>query len=163
MFLPGARSAVDFGGRVACLPWNADPVGLILALETGDTLGRFSPATSMLPLRPVQRDSEVTRLTDFARRIEVSFDPDRVPRAQPSLAGVFFDDRGRIWLVRLTPDGRTAFDRVGPGGTIDAVLDSPVDAFSVVRFFGDRAYFVTTRYDVPVIVRARIEPAPAGQ
>lgn len=162
-FTPLSLTAIDFNGRVACVPWSAQYAGVYLRLDGGDTLGRFQHTASMIPIATATRDSEVVRLTDFAARIGADFQPSMIPTEQPALQRLYFDDEGRLWARRITASGGAEFDRFDATGKLEATIESPVvPGYPAPVFRGDRVYFVASGPDdEPVVLRLRLERRPA--
>lgn len=158
-YQPIATTARDFNGRLACVPWTAQYSGVILGLLKGDTLGRFHHTAAMIPVRPAERDSEVAQLTAFSKKIGAEFAPSTVPTEQPPIVRLHFDDGGRLWVQRITADGRTEFDRFDRDGRLEATITTAVSpGYPAPVFRGDRVYFMVEGLEgVPQVVRLRID------
>ena len=158
-YQPTSVTAPDFNGRLACIPWTAEYSGVILGLLKGDTLARFHHPAAMIPVRPAERDSEVARLTAFSKKIGAEFAPSTVPTEQPPIVRLHFDDGGRLWVQRITADGRTEFDRFDREGRLEGTITTAVSpGYPAPVFRGDRVYFVVEGQEgVPQVVRLRID------
>ena len=161
-FQPTALTAIDFNGQLACIPWSAEYSGVIVDLIGGDTLVRFRHAAPMIPVRPAERDSEVAHLTTFSKRIGAEFSPSMVPTEQPAIVRLYFDDRGRLWVRRITERGWTEFDQFNREGRLEATITTSISpAYPAPVFRGDRVYFVVDGPDdVPQVARLRIDRTP---
>ena len=164
-FDPSPVAGIDFNGRIACIPWAAEYSGVFVDLLTGDTLGRFRHAGGLIPIRPSLRDSEVTRMTDFAKRVGATgFSASLVPTERPAIQRLVFDDQGRLWVRRLTAEEGTEFDVFDGAGTLVATIESPFAPASYLApvFRGDRIYFIASGTDdISQVVRIRIERSPS--
>ena len=161
-FLPTALTAIDFNGQVACIPWSAEYSGVIVDLVGGDTLVRFHRRASMIAVRPAERDSEIAGLTKFSKQIGADFSAAMVPTEQPAIVRLHFDDRGRLWVRRITEAGRTEFDRFDGKGRLEATITTLISpGYPAPVFRGDRVYFVLQGPDdIPQVTRLRIDRTP---
>ncbi len=162
---PGAISATDFNGRMACIPWTAEPNGYAVDLSGTDTLTRYAVEAAPIALRPLERDSVIASLGATAKKIGADFSPSTVPATKPAVHGMFFDGEGRLWIKRITPAGGTEFDIFDRAGRLVTVVESPFDPSNYIRpmFRGDRIYFfVPGTDDVPQIVRTQLVPVAAS-
>lgn len=114
-FHPNAVNAIDFNGRFACIPSNDHHVGFITNLTGTDTLTRFTLPGGPIPVPAAERDTAVRRLLDFAKRIKAGrAEAAMAPSIQPAIEGLLFDDRGRLWVQRIT-NHESRFDGVRCG------------------------------------------------
>lgn len=163
-FFPAPISALDFNGRLICIPSSDRYEGFILALDQPDTLARFRRDMNPVAIPAVERDKEVKRLTEFATQIKaVGYSPSVVPTVRPAVEGIQIDDRGRLWIQRVTAASATEFDLFDQRGALVAVVECPFKPPTYFRplFKGDRVWFIVAgEDDVPQVVRTRLVAQP---
>lgn len=161
----GARMTIPFQGRRT---WDLSREGTIWALITdqyrlitfdldGDTLRTVTKETRPVPVSAEERTEATENLswfTDQGGRI----DPSEIPSHKPSVDWFFLDELDHIWVARTDEPG--LFDVFDPDGrflggvTLPFVLQEvPAPIVRDGFLYG----VIEDEYDVPYVVRARIE------
>lgn len=156
-------AAVDPAGHT----WIGDPVAyrLVRLDLSGDTMLVVEADVDPLPVtaedRDLWRSERLERMPDDARTLDDLLE--LAPATRSVIAGLTFDDRGRVWVERTVPAGeRPLYDVFTPDGSLEARYRLGFDKAEYLPLWirGDRAYAVVTdSLDVPRVVRAPVPPA----
>lgn len=161
-YYPGPVSVADYDdGSVWCAPTSSEYEFIRLRVGRGDTVGRFRSRAERLPVTPAERDTAIAKLKAFMKRAggEVPLDYSRIPRVKPLINSAFVDGERRLWVLRNSTPGTSAFDIFSREGQPVASLSIP---FAVTPWFQplilkDTGYFVVQEEgEIPYVVRARI-------
>lgn len=147
--------------------WSSDPGDFEYRIKHwqpgADTLLRLEVHRETVSIPESERDSVISALrAQLKERGAAAQDWSKVPRQRPALRSLSLSDDGILWVETLLADGSTLFDRFGPDGSyrgsVYANLRLATDIPLIIR--GDRLWGVATdEFDVPYVVRARIEPS----
>lgn len=161
----GARMTIPFQGRRT---WDLSPEGTVWALITdeyrlvefgldGDTLRTVTKTSRPVPVSDEERAEAIESLrwfTDQGGRI----DPSEIPSHKPSVNWFFWDDLDHIWVARTDEPG--LFDVFDPEGRFLGEITLPFMLQEVpTPIVQDGLLYgvVEDEYEVPYVVRARIE------
>jgi hypothetical protein len=153
------------------LVWGVDREGFVWSGVTDryrlnrarfadDTVLVMELESAPVPITPAEMDAMMENykwFTDQGGKI----DRRKIPRVKPPFFSLFFDDRGRPWVIPAHADGeQAAFDVFEPSGRYLGRVTSPVEVLSapapVVQ--GNYLYGVTQDdLGVSSVVRLRIE------
>lgn len=158
-------AGIPFQGR---LVWKLSNDGTLWALLTdqyrlielslaGDTLRSITQPADLIPVSERERADALEDLewfTDQGGRV----DPSEIPTRKPAVGWFFLDDLDHIWVART--EEADLFDVFDPVGRFLGVIEVPFalqeSPEPVVR--GGLLYgVVRDEYDVPYVVRARID------
>lgn len=158
-------AGIPFQGR---LVWKLSKDGTLWALLTdqyrlmefslsGDTLRSITKNVDVIPVSEREREEALENLTWFTNQ-GGRINPSEIPTHKPAVNWFFLDERDHIWVAR-TEEGN-AFHVFDPDGRFLGVVELSFELQEVPEpIVRDGLIYGVVRdeYDVPYVVRARID------
>ncbi|MFQ5705644.1 MAG: 6-bladed beta-propeller, partial [Gemmatimonadales bacterium] len=143
----------------------ADRYRIYRSTLEGDTLRAIEREYDPVEVSSGEREAAEARVRDFVKSKEI--DLSRIPRYKPAFQRFTVDEAGVLW-VRVSDSAERAgsgLDVFDPDGRYlgQVRTRSRISQWPLFRVRGGNVYFVTTdEFDVPFVVRARIEGRAGG-